>query len=219
LPATTPSSATTHGVWAATPPAEDFSDVADLAAVLDHFTVPRAALVGLSMGGETALDFALARPHQVSALALIGSSVSGHVWPETAELSAYREARRHRDAERLAELELEIWAAMGAGAPGWDLITTMVADNAQPRVISELYFAACSEEKTLPRLGQITAPTLVIHGDRDHAEIIAVAGRLATDIPGARSETVLGADHYLPLRTPAELTELLLAHPLIRSGA
>jgi pimeloyl-ACP methyl ester carboxylesterase len=38
-----------------------YRDVDDLAVVLDRFDIDRAALVGLSMGGETALDFALPR--------------------------------------------------------------------------------------------------------------------------------------------------------------
>ncbi|MFH9355335.1 alpha/beta fold hydrolase [Kitasatospora sp. NPDC017646] len=58
----------------------------------------------------------------------------------------------------------------------------------------------------------ITAPTLVVHGHRDHPEIAAIAHRLAADIPGAHGHLVPDADHYLPLRTPDRLTDLLLAH-------
>ncbi|WP_272923400.1 hypothetical protein [Streptomyces sp. SID5643] len=39
-----------------------------------------------------------------------------------------------------------------------------------------------------------------------------IAERLVTGIPGARGETIPDADHYLPLRTPERLTELLLSH-------
>ncbi|MFJ9840857.1 alpha/beta fold hydrolase [Kitasatospora sp. NPDC101155] len=70
-----------RGLGRSTPPERTFDDVEDLRAVLDHFGLDRAALVGLSMGGETALDFTLAHPERVTALALIGASVSGHDWP------------------------------------------------------------------------------------------------------------------------------------------
>ncbi|MFD9936899.1 alpha/beta fold hydrolase [Streptomyces massasporeus] len=88
------------------------------------------------MGGETALDFTLAHPERVTALALVGASVSGHVWPSSLELSAYATARREHETATLAELELAIWAAMGRTAPGGELIEIMVAANAERRVVS-----------------------------------------------------------------------------------
>ncbi|MFJ3793380.1 alpha/beta fold hydrolase [Kitasatospora sp. NPDC090091] len=201
-----------RGLGRSAPPEAPFSDVDDLRTVLDHFGHRRAALVGLSMGGETSLDFALAHPDRVAALALVGASVSGHSWPATPELSAYSAARRERDAARLAELELSIWASLGRTAPGGELIEVMVADNAERRIISELHIAPSAEGDAEPRLGTITAPTLVVHGDHDHPEIGVIAERLAADLPAARAHRVPDADHYLPLRTPDRLAELLLAH-------
>jgi pimeloyl-ACP methyl ester carboxylesterase len=200
-----------RGLGRSAAPSGPFRDVEDLTAVLDHFGIDRAALVGLSMGGEAALDFTLAHPQRVSALALIGASVSGHAWPRSAELSAYAMARRERDAVRLADLELSIWAPMGTTAPGGELIARMVGENAQRRATSE-HFAVHPERDAISRLDQVTAPTLVAHGDRDHPEIGTIAQRLVTAIPGAYLEVVPGADHYLPLRTPARLTDLLVAH-------
>ncbi|MFC8142858.1 alpha/beta fold hydrolase [Streptomyces paradoxus] len=201
-----------RGLGRSTPPDKPFSDVEDLRAVLDHFGLRQAALVGLSMGGESALDFALAHPERVAALALIGASVSGHDWPHSPELSAYATARRKRDTAALAELELTIWAAMGRAAPGGELIETMVASNAERRVVSEQHCVVSAGRDAEPHLGDIAAPTLVLHGDHDHPEIAVIAERLVTDIPGAYGETIPDADHYLPLRTPKRLTELLLSH-------
>ncbi|MFJ6793692.1 alpha/beta fold hydrolase [Streptomyces sp. NPDC091268] len=201
-----------RGLGRSTPPGEPFSDVEDLRLVLDHFGLRRAALVGLSMGGETSLDFALAHPRRVAALALVGASVSGHVWPRSPESDAYAAARRERAPAALAELELAIWAAMGRTAPGGALIEAMVAANAERRIVSEQHCVIPPSRDAAPHLGEITAPTLVLHGDRDHPEIAVIAARLAAEIPGARGETVPEADHYLPLRTPERLTSLLLSH-------
>ncbi|MFF2777131.1 alpha/beta fold hydrolase [Streptomyces sp. NPDC058052] len=201
-----------RGLGRSTAPREPFSDVDDLRAVLDHFGLHRAALVGLSMGGETALDFTLAHPGRVTALALVGASVSGHDWPESPELSAYAAARRARDTAALADLELSVWAALGRRAPGGELIGTMVAANAERRVVSEQHCVLSTGRDAEPHLGEIRVPTLVVHGVHDHPEIAVIAERLVADIPAARGETVPDADHYLPLRTPERLTELLLSH-------
>ncbi len=199
-----------RGLGRSTPPDEPFSDVEDLRAVLDHFGLHEAALVGLSMGGECALDFALTYPDKVTALALIGASVSGHHWPESPELTAYADARRERDTVALAKLELSIWAGMGLAAPGGALIDQMVTHNAARRIASERHCAAGRNAEA--HLADIAAPTLVVHGDRDHPEIGAIARLLAAGISGAHTEIIPNADHYLPLRTPEHLTHLLLTH-------
>nr|BFD91992.1 alpha/beta hydrolase [Kitasatospora sp. Xyl93] len=201
-----------RGLGRSSSPERAFDDVADLGAVLDHAGLRSAALVGLSMGGETALDFALAHPGRVTALGLVGASVSGHDWPPSPETTAYAEARRRGDAAALAELELSVWAAMGPGAPGGELIAAMVQENAARRIVSEHHLAGAPARAAEPLLGTVTAPTLVVHGDRDHPEIAAIAERLSAEIPGARGHLVPDADHYLPLRTPERLTALLLAH-------
>ncbi|MFD8705842.1 alpha/beta fold hydrolase [Kitasatospora sp. NPDC059648] len=201
-----------RGLGRSTDPEQPFDDVEDLCAVLDHFGLPSAALVGLSMGGETALDFALAHPRRVDSLGLVGASVSGHHWPPSPETTAYAQARRRGDAAALAELELSVWAAMGRTAPGGELIARMVEENAARRLISEHFLAGAPERAAESHLRLITAPALVVHGDRDHPEIAAIAHRLAADIPGAHGHLVPDADHYLPLRTPDRLTDLLLAH-------
>ncbi|MFJ4979216.1 alpha/beta fold hydrolase [Streptomyces coeruleorubidus] len=201
-----------RGLGRSAPPGKPFSDIEDLRAVLDHFSLRQAALVGLSMGGETALDFTLTHPERVTALALVGASVSGHVWPQSPELSAYATARREHQTATLAELELTIWAAMGRTAPGGELIETMVASNAKRRVVSEQHCVVSAGRDAEPNLGEIAAPTLVIHGGHDHPEIAVIARRLVTDIPNACGETIPDADHYLPLRTPERLTKLLLSH-------
>src|SRR5215468_6499103 len=56
-------------------PTVNFSLLSDLIAVLDHFSVDRAAIVGCSQGGGSALGLALEQPERVAALVLLCSSV------------------------------------------------------------------------------------------------------------------------------------------------
>ncbi|MFD9481052.1 alpha/beta fold hydrolase [Streptomyces nojiriensis] len=86
-------------------------------AVLDRFGFRSAELMGLSMGGEVALDFTLEHPERVRSLTLIGASAGGHEWPRSPEMDAHAEAQRGSDARRIAELELTVWASLGDRAP------------------------------------------------------------------------------------------------------
>ncbi|QNS02420.1 alpha/beta hydrolase [Streptomyces xanthii] len=201
-----------RGLGRSTPPTTWFSDVTDLSAVLDHCGVERAALVGLSMGGETALDFTLTHPDRVTSLALVASSLGGHIWPDTPDTAAYGAARRSGDAAELAALELSVWAALGREAPGGALIERMVTENAERRLVSEAWLTGTPGHDAASRLAEIDAPALVLHGTHDHPEIAVIADRLTKGIRDAHGETLRAADHYLPLRVPARLAALLLAH-------
>lgn len=58
-------------------PATRWSAIADLLAIMDSLGLKPAHLVGCSMGGELAIDFALEHPERVSKLVLVGPSISG----------------------------------------------------------------------------------------------------------------------------------------------
>ncbi|HEX7463864.1 MAG TPA: alpha/beta fold hydrolase, partial [Actinomycetota bacterium] len=66
-----------YGLSSRPEPGSAYSHVVDLAAILDAVGIDRAALVGCSMGGRIALDFALTHPDRVLALVLVAADVSG----------------------------------------------------------------------------------------------------------------------------------------------
>jgi pimeloyl-ACP methyl ester carboxylesterase len=199
-----------RGLGRSTPPTAPFSYEDDLLAVLDHFGIERAALVGLSMGGEVALDFTLEHPERVRSLTLVAASASGHDWPPSAELDDYTAANQGSDADRLAELELTVWASLGDRAPGYPAIMTMVTENAKVRATVEKGHVRFSSDDAVVHLARVRVPTTVVVGDHDHSEIGVIARRLTSGIPGARLEIVTGADHYLPLRAPERLVDIIL---------
>ncbi|MFZ3474713.1 alpha/beta fold hydrolase [Streptomyces sp. 4.24] len=199
-----------RGQGRSTPPTAPFRYEDDLLAVLDRFGFRTAGLVGLSMGGEVALDFTLEHPERVRSLTLIAASAGGHEWPRSPETDAYDAARRGSAGGRVAELELALWASLGDRAPGFEVIEPMVRENADIGAAAEKGHALDPDEAAVDRLDRIEVPTTVVVGDHDHPEIGVIAGRLADGIPGARLEVVAGADHYLPLRAPGPLLQLLV---------
>jgi pimeloyl-ACP methyl ester carboxylesterase len=54
-----------------------YSDVDDLAALLDDLKIPKAHLVGLSLGGRIAIDFAVVHPERVASLVAVAPGLSG----------------------------------------------------------------------------------------------------------------------------------------------
>ncbi|MDQ4029845.1 MAG: alpha/beta hydrolase [Actinomycetota bacterium] len=182
-----------------------YSPVDDLVGVLDAAGITRAALVGASRGGRIALATALLTPERVSALVLVGSGLPGHrmVIEGTPEQEARWEAAEERgDTAELAELDLEIWARLGADGE----LRAMFLENAEASNADD---PAAGEPDVKSRLGEIAVPTLVITGAEDVPAINEVGEILASGIPGARSARLDDADHMIPWRAPEELGRLV----------
>jgi pimeloyl-ACP methyl ester carboxylesterase len=189
-----------------------FSQVADALAVLDAAGVPAAHFVGLSHGAATSVDAALAAPDRVRTLTLVAPGLSGYRWPPLPGVGRRIAAGERDDAPGLALEIARLWAPMS-----FDAGVTEPADFAAMVIRAQAASFLCEgldveEPPAVPRLGEITAPTLVVIGDRD-LDVIAQIGRLLADkIPGATLVTLTGADHLLPLRVPDRLHALLLDH-------
>ena len=105
-------------------PGRPYSHVSDLSAVMDAAGIERASLVGNSMGGRVAIDFALAYSERVDALVLAATNVGGFEETEE-EAEEYSDLDRQieqavqaGDAEQAMELELSVWAtAVGTDDP------------------------------------------------------------------------------------------------------
>jgi pimeloyl-ACP methyl ester carboxylesterase len=88
-----------------------WSPVSDALAVLDAAGLEKPVVIACSMGGQTAIDLALAHPDRVAGLALIGTAIRGAPYPDleegpTAELNARIEsADAAGDVDEVGRLE------------------------------------------------------------------------------------------------------------------
>jgi pimeloyl-ACP methyl ester carboxylesterase len=196
-------------------PGKPYSHVEDLAAVMDASGVERAALVGNSLGGRTAIDFALTHPRRVSALVLAATNVGGFEETEE-EADAYAPVDREieqaveaGDAERAMELELSVWAtALGADDPAGARIRQIAFDNLHVITMDES--GAARLDDAFPRLPEIDAPTLVLPADHDPPVFRRLSGEVAGRIPNARLTEIPETDHVIPVRRPAEFNRVVL---------
>jgi 3-oxoadipate enol-lactonase len=202
-------------------PGVPYSHVQDLLAVLDDAGIERAALVGCSMGGATAIDFTLEHPERVTALVLVAAGPNGFEgtpeqeagwetwWTERdAPVDAAVEAG---DLERAQDLRLStMWAQLGTDDEGGRKIRDIAFDN-----LHELTMDESAQERLDPpafeRLGEITVPTLVLPADHDPPEMEPIAVALAERIPNARLVRIPETDHVINLRRPEEFDRVVLA--------
>jgi 3-oxoadipate enol-lactonase len=177
-------------------------DVAgDCFALAGELGIERASLVGISMGGFIALEMALARPAFVDRLALVVTSAGGDTHVSTSrEVMA---ALLPRPGETVESGEGARRVCSLVAGPGFaerhpEAIDEFV-EIAQHRPMHvEAYLrqlAACRAHDVAGRLGEIAAPTLVIHGDADPLVPLENGRFLAERIPGAGLIVYAGVGH------------------------
>jgi len=198
-------------------PGRPYSHVDDLAAVMDAASVERAALVGCSMGGSTAIDFALVSPSRVSALVLASSGMNAfddRLTPEEeAELelldAPVAEAMEAGDIERAERARLRIWAPLGTEDEAGRRISEIAFDNIHEMTMDETGRRDISPP-AIERLEQIEAPTLVLPADHDPLVFRRLSAILAERIPNARLVQIPETDHVVNMRRAAEFNHIVL---------
>jgi pimeloyl-ACP methyl ester carboxylesterase len=194
-------------------PQGPFSHVEDLTALLDHLGVQRVALVGVSLGGMIATDFALEHPDRVSALILVGSALRGFDTPPNDQLASIYRAAETEGLGRAIDLWLESpLFAGGRGVPHFEeRMRAMLADNFRYWGPTERPIEVrWPDPPTAGRLSAIRAPTLVVAGDLDVPAILTIADALQAGIPGAEKRILPGRSHHPNLEDPGAFNGLLL---------
>jgi pimeloyl-ACP methyl ester carboxylesterase len=189
-----------------TGPAVPWSWLDDTIGVLDELGIERAALVGLSLGGRLAFDVALAHPERLWAVVGVAPGLGGHDGdPYTEEHQARYEAAEDK-VEAMMEIDLEVWAPLGADERIQQLWRKTPDANPLPDGVEPL------DPPGLPakeRLGELAVPVLVVTAKHDPPGFREIGPLVARAAPSAR-HVELDSDHYLTLREPELVARTLL---------
>ncbi|MPZ56502.1 MAG: alpha/beta fold hydrolase [Rhizobiales bacterium] len=196
-----------------------FSDFShDLIRVLDHFGAGQAHIVGLSMGGRIALDFAALYPERLLTLTLCDTHRG---------FSHFSEEKR-REFIRLRKEPL-----VSGGEPQ-DIAVPVAKTLAGPNASKESFDALVDSMSRLHKesyiktieasamagnhgeLADIGVPTHVIVGAEDRLTTPDTCRELAGMIPGARFTVIADAGHLVNIEKPAEFNAAAIA--FIRSA-
>jgi pimeloyl-ACP methyl ester carboxylesterase len=194
--------------------------IADLAGdalgLLDALAIDSAHVVGISMGGMVAQEIALAAPERVRTLTL-GCTFPGGpeaTMTDMAVVGMLAEAVLSGDQERTLRVgyEVMIAAEYGAQEGAYELYSELAGQYPAPIPVLMAQLSAIMGHDTSERLGEIAAPTLVIHGTEDRLLVAANGELLAKLIPGARLELLEGSGHMFFWEQPERSAQLVREH-------
>ncbi len=190
---------------------QDFTD--DIRAVIDHFGVSRAHLVGLSMGGRVARAASLLMADRVASLTLANTS-PGFAGMTAAELEAFVEARSRVGDGQHVPMDFGERQAVAMMAPGAPATAIGIAATAMQRLRPGNYLEVL-KASTLQDMGDplelIECPVHIITSDLDRVYPQAVALQMLKRIPGAVLTCIEGAGHLSNLEKPQAFNEALLS--------
>lgn len=205
----------TRGYGESTTDDVEFSHRADLIAVLDALGCDRAALVGNSLGGQTAIDTAIETPDRVVAVIGVGAGLGGfegESTPDEVRLSEeYKrlDSAEPFDADALTDFEVRVWMDGLGGPPGRVDPVLREALWAMARPLNE---AGRVRGRPIPldppandRLGELRCPVLAVAGKLDFSDVVMAAGRLEAAAPNARAVVWPDVAHMIGMEVPGRL--------------
>jgi 3-oxoadipate enol-lactonase len=190
----------------------DFSDFArDLARSLDALGAARANLVGLSMGGRIAQDFAFLYPDRVATLTLV-ATIPGFASLSEDERRRFVDQRLKplREGKTPAEIAPDLARTLLGPEAGEAVYRRLVA--AMTALHVESYMKTVEASTRFDRrdaLAAIRAPTLLVFGAEDRLYKPEIGRAMQAAIPGAELVVVAGAGHLVNMEKPVEFAAAL----------
>lgn len=201
----------------------EFSNRQDILDLFKHLGVEQACVIGISRGGQIAIDFTLEHPECVSALVPVAAGVSGYDYqPGDSEQARHEmELFTHMDElwekkafDELADLEVHAWADGPSQPVG--RASSQIRDYIR-KIIRANYTRQDGQPTPQPlsppaagRLDGIHVPILILVGEFDTLDTLAMADKLEQDIPHARKVIFPGTAHMIPLEQPAKFNQVVL---------
>jgi pimeloyl-ACP methyl ester carboxylesterase len=182
--------------------------------LLDALGIERVAVMAISGGGPSALQFALSHPERCWGLVIISSvctriegrlPLAWYILKLAVRFGPFVAAMQRRkagqDPERAARRSIPdpVMRARTLGDPEAGPLLRELQRSTYDRMAlrmpgSENDIALTRGELSFP-LERIQAPMLIVHGTKDRAAPYAQAQRLAAGVPGAELLTLEGGEH------------------------
>ena len=198
-------------------PGYSIADLADdTAALIEELGHESMHVTGISMGGMIAQELALRHGEKIRTLTL-GCTYSGGegaalTSPET--FQRLSEGWQSGDRERALRTgwEVNVSPAFAADDEAYAAFKKAALDLPVPIAVIMGQLQAIGEHDTSARLGDISVPTLVVHGTEDEMLPVANGRLIAERIPGARLEILEGIGHLFFVEEPDRSAGLIREH-------
>jgi 3-oxoadipate enol-lactonase len=193
----------------------EYSIVADVKGLLSFLQVKKMDLIGLSVGGNVAMDFTLAYPEMVEKLVLVSTGILG--WSEfSEERKSYNQGLNELFQNGLNDKAVEFMCKAWLAGPFRSMAEinpalvqkykTMLTDN----LLRENAKMTLPKVRTIDLVNRISAPTLILSPDIDFPEFKTIAQFIHEKITVSKLAVISGTAHMIPMEKPLEFNRLVV---------
>jgi pimeloyl-ACP methyl ester carboxylesterase len=197
---------------------EDMAD--DAAGLLDALGIDKAHIVGSSNGGAIAQTLAIRHPDKIATMVSIMATSGRRGLPRPeGEVAEWLARPRNPSGTREGAMDEAVSTSHLIGSPGFPRDEKVLRDRAG-RLYDRSFYPAGNSRHLLAsiasgdgraaRLGDISAPTLVIHGRDDPLVDLACAEDVLKTIPGAEMLVIDGMGHDYPDGAVPQIADAVL---------
>lgn len=198
----------------------EFNHMEDLISLLDSLEIHEPMiLMGCSMGGGIAMDFALTQPARARALIMVGSAPTGLELdvPRSNKFDEAEKAFEAGDLDLTAEIETQIWFDGTGRTPqqvNQEMRTLLYEMDRQALAYEVMQLGKRLPNAPIPaaqRLSELHVPILVIVGAQDTSYILAAADYMAENVPSSQKVVIEDAAHLPNMDHPDEFRKIAQA--------
>lgn len=196
---------------------DTFKHYKDLLKILEQLNLEKSVMLGLSLGGRIAIDFAIAYPDKVSAIILAAPGASGYEFKGEAFIKnneLMQKAFNDGDIDLAIEYFQRSWTDGPHREPDEiDQAIRIKVKNMALNTVKQWEGQSQMTELEPPaigRLNEIHAPTLAIVGDLDMPGILEIVDLVIQNVPGAEKVVIPGAAHMVNMEQPEKFNKTVL---------
>ena len=167
-------------------------------------------LVGFSMGGYIAQEFALKFPEKILGFALVAVSADGYSMEEKERQVKLVENAKQKGFNGLSDLALRkfIHPKRYQDEILIELIKDMAKESGVKAFISQ-HVATMNRRSRLEDLAKLNCPTIIVASRDDQAVPLELIEKMSNNMPGSELHIIDNSGHMLPLEQPGELNNIL----------
>jgi pimeloyl-ACP methyl ester carboxylesterase len=190
---------------------DPFQHSADLLTLMNALQIERCNLVGASMGGSIALNFALTNPDRVRSLGLLSTGLTGWEWSEEWQALWMPIIAGARDGEMSQARQLWLGHPLfqtTLASRGAESLQREVSQFSGDQWIADHQAAAFPD---IDRLHELKLPVLMLTGARDLADFRLIADVIEASINNVTRHDAPHLGHMIHLEDPLWCRDRLAA--------
>lgn len=195
----------------ALPTTESYTHAEDLRALLTHLRIDHAYVIGLSMGGGIAIDFALTYPELTDVLIPVDALLPGYPWQGERASSTARAMGKREGVEAAKAL----WLNCDLFVPAVE--NPQVAARLQQIVTDYSGWHFVNHDPVripatpaIDKIDALTMPALVVLGERDVPDFHRMADIMAERIADVTKIVIPDVGHMSNMEDPQRFNEIVL---------